>query len=118
MNQAQALSSVNYRILRTISLNKHFYIIDIAYSDRGTVCLSVVKQVFITSATRLWKDVKIVLPTGSYIQYGQNKFYYLEDNILKYCFTSDSCVKKNDSILIHQYKANEKFQTHGIAICK
>lgn len=40
MNQAEALTSVNYRILKTISLNHHFYIIDIAYSNRGTIYFS------------------------------------------------------------------------------
>lgn len=73
MNQAQALSSVNYRILRTISLKKHFYITDIAYSERGIVCLSVVKQAFLTNEIMGGNDVKIVLPTGSYINYWQKK---------------------------------------------
>lgn len=42
MNQAEALSSVNYRILKTISLNHQPYIhvIDIAYSNRVTVYFS------------------------------------------------------------------------------
>lgn len=86
MNQAQALSSVNYRILRTISLKKHFYITDIAYNERGIVCLSVVKQAFLTNEIMGGNDVKIVLPTGSYINYWQKKNYLFRKQYFRILF--------------------------------
>lgn len=68
MNQAQALSSVHYRILKTIFLNEHFYIIDIAYNSGGTVYLSFTNLSHYTRvAIYGTKDVKLAIPTGSYI---------------------------------------------------
>lgn len=117
MNQAQALSSVNYRILRTISLNQHFYIIDIAYSDKGTVCLSVVNQVSLINAKTGGADFKCILPTGSYIHYWQKELYYLDDNILQWRSNFENYVEIAKSMRL-QNRADEKFQTHGIAISK
>lgn len=119
MNQAQALSSVNYRILRTISLNQHFYIIDIAYSDRDTVCLSVCADQLYGSNVIIKKTpVRFVLPTGSYINYGHSTFYYINYNIVNACSCTDSYLNINRPNLL-QNKADENFfQTHGIAVCK
>lgn len=122
MNQAQALSSVNYRILRTISLNQQFYIIDIAYSDRDTVCLSVcADQIFYASPKNINIEIKpfrIVLPTGSYINYGDSTIYYINDNIVNACSCTSSYLSINGLKLLQNKADVNLFQTHGIAVCK
>lgn len=114
MNQAQAMSLENYSILRTISLSEHSYIIDVAYSERGTVFLSVTNHLCnVQSVPIAMNGVRIFLPTGSYINYKSPRFYYIEDDILKSCSPTDCTLK------ILQNKADKKpFQTHGIAISK
>lgn len=89
MNQAEALSSVNYRILKTISLNHQLYIIDVAYSNRGTVYFSFtnishqtnsVHKMFFSSnisfysSLRFLYTVDIWKQNGIYLQY-QNNIY-------------------------------------------
>nr|XP_034321616.1 uncharacterized protein LOC117688060 [Crassostrea gigas] len=119
MNQAQALSSVNYRILRTISLDHHFYIIDIAYSDKGTVCLSVcADQKYGSTVITKRNPVGFVLPTGSYIDYGHWKFYYINDNIVNACSCTDSYLSINGPKVVQNKADVNLFQTHGIAVCK
>lgn len=94
MNQAQVLSLENYRILRTISLGEHFYINDIAYSERGTVFLSATNPLYnIPSVPTGMNGVRILLPTGSYINYKYSRFYYIEDNIVNSCSPTDCSIK-------------------------
>lgn len=99
MNQAQALSLENYSILRTISLSEHFYIIDVAYSERGTVFLSVINHLYnVQSVPIAMNGVRNFLPTGSYINYKSSQFYYIEDNIVKSCSPTDCTLKIKSSM--------------------
>lgn len=119
MNQAQALLSVDYRILRTISLNEYFFIIDIAYTDEGTICLSVIKQAHVTRVGIGRNDVKMVLPTGSYINYRNMQLHYIEDNIVNtHSFPETTCLYLESPKLFQNNVSENPFQTHGIAVCK
>lgn len=119
MNQAQVLSLENYRILRTISLGEHFYINDIAYSEKGTVFLSVINHLYnIPSVPIGMNGVRILLPTGSYINYKYSQFYYIEDNIVNSCSPSDCTVKIKAPKILQNEADKQIFQTHGIAVNK
>lgn len=122
MNQAQVLSTAVYRISRTLSLKYPFYIIDIAYSNYGSVCLSVTNKsgVSIRSGT---EDVKLILPIGSYIDvpstgYQHVDVHFILDNVVKICSSQRGFTNVGKPSSFITYLNDNQLKPHGIAVSK
>lgn len=127
MNQAQVLSTAVYRISRTLSLKYPFYIIDIAYSNHGTVCLSVTNAPGILIRPRSlssgMQDVKVIVPTGSYIDvpsigHGGVNHHFFFDNDVKVCSSQRGFTNVGKPSSFTTYLNDNQLKPHGIAVSK
>lgn len=127
MNQAQVLSTAVYRISRTLSLKYPFYIIDIAYSNYGTVCLSVTNTSRVSIRSRSFlsrmQDVKVIVPTGSYIDvspigHGDVDEHFFFDKTERVCSSQLGFTNVGKPSSFITYLNDNQLKPHGIAISK
>lgn len=116
------MSAVVYRILRTISFRHRFYIIDIAYSNNGTVCLSVTNIPFKKNISLpIVEDIKLIIPNHSFLDVSPNYssvHYVLENDVKLFVSFHTTSDKLRLPFNFKTYLNEKPLKPHGIASCK